>query len=313
MGCRAVKCPSCGADIELDETREFGFCSYCGTKVVQDKMIVEYRGAVKLDTSDELKNLYQLARRSRKNKDYDNAQKYYEQIIIKDPTSWEANFYEMYFRSLNCKVAEIAQVSVRLSNNLESTFNLLKKYKSDTEYQKKAVNEIVKRINAVSAIYISSAESHYKSIDSNVRYKYLTEKDQRKNAAIQLCYNCGDYVIKVFGDDFSEYALNAWRAGVSKNGTYSARKVYVNKIKTFDADFKGTKSAFKDKKPVPFGLKITLAVAWILLIFVILIVEVSPEAGLGFLVLALVLFFIIIKKRSKNNNKILAEKDNNKV
>ena len=29
-----LKCPSCNANIELDGAREFGFCCYCGTKVI---------------------------------------------------------------------------------------------------------------------------------------------------------------------------------------------------------------------------------------------------------------------------------------
>lgn len=33
MGMKALKCPYCGADIELDESIEYGFCSYCGTKI----------------------------------------------------------------------------------------------------------------------------------------------------------------------------------------------------------------------------------------------------------------------------------------
>ena len=28
-----VKCPNCGASIQLDSDREEGFCSYCGSKV----------------------------------------------------------------------------------------------------------------------------------------------------------------------------------------------------------------------------------------------------------------------------------------
>ena len=32
-----LKCPNCGADITLDVTRDFGFCSYCGTKVLLDE------------------------------------------------------------------------------------------------------------------------------------------------------------------------------------------------------------------------------------------------------------------------------------
>ncbi len=30
----SLKCPDCGADIQLDNDREFGFCMYCGTKVL---------------------------------------------------------------------------------------------------------------------------------------------------------------------------------------------------------------------------------------------------------------------------------------
>lgn len=33
MAIRALKCPSCGADITLDDSREFGYCSYCGTQI----------------------------------------------------------------------------------------------------------------------------------------------------------------------------------------------------------------------------------------------------------------------------------------
>lgn len=30
-------CPNCKANLELDDTREFGFCQYCGTKILLEK------------------------------------------------------------------------------------------------------------------------------------------------------------------------------------------------------------------------------------------------------------------------------------
>ena len=30
-------CPNCKANIELDDSREFGFCQYCGTKILLEK------------------------------------------------------------------------------------------------------------------------------------------------------------------------------------------------------------------------------------------------------------------------------------
>ena len=42
-----LKCPSCGADIILDDSREFGFCQFCGTQIQNDairKLKIEYSG-----------------------------------------------------------------------------------------------------------------------------------------------------------------------------------------------------------------------------------------------------------------------------
>ena len=35
----AVKCPQCGAEIEITEERQFCFCRYCGTKIIIDDEI----------------------------------------------------------------------------------------------------------------------------------------------------------------------------------------------------------------------------------------------------------------------------------
>ncbi|MBE6816708.1 MAG: TFIIB-type zinc ribbon-containing protein [Ruminococcaceae bacterium] len=49
MGFVKLNCPNCGANIELSEDREYGFCSFCGTKVVQEKIVVEHRGHISVD------------------------------------------------------------------------------------------------------------------------------------------------------------------------------------------------------------------------------------------------------------------------
>ena len=35
----ALRCPNCSGDIELDDSREFGFCLYCGTKIMVQKYV----------------------------------------------------------------------------------------------------------------------------------------------------------------------------------------------------------------------------------------------------------------------------------
>ena len=33
---KTFNCPNCGAQIFLDDSRDFGFCQYCGTKIMLD-------------------------------------------------------------------------------------------------------------------------------------------------------------------------------------------------------------------------------------------------------------------------------------
>lgn len=37
MGLVAAKCAQCGAAIEVDESRESGYCPHCGTKYITEK------------------------------------------------------------------------------------------------------------------------------------------------------------------------------------------------------------------------------------------------------------------------------------
>ena len=55
MGFIPMICPQCGAQIEIVDSRDFGFCSYCGTKIVRDKIVIEHRGSISLDHSAEIK------------------------------------------------------------------------------------------------------------------------------------------------------------------------------------------------------------------------------------------------------------------
>ena len=55
-----VKCPNCGAAIQLDSSREEGFCSYCGSKVLVQEAI----NKVKIDKSGDIQNFLNLSKAS---------------------------------------------------------------------------------------------------------------------------------------------------------------------------------------------------------------------------------------------------------
>ena len=38
----------CGADLQIDNTRDFFFCNYCGAKMLVEKQYIEYSGKVSI-------------------------------------------------------------------------------------------------------------------------------------------------------------------------------------------------------------------------------------------------------------------------
>ena len=80
-----LKCPNCGADITLDDTREFGFCSYCGTKVLLD----EYKKRV--DGVPGVANLLLRADDFLKQGNVEKAREYYNRVLDIDINNNEAN------------------------------------------------------------------------------------------------------------------------------------------------------------------------------------------------------------------------------
>lgn len=48
-----LRCPDCGADLEVDNSREFCFCQYCGTKIIlEDQSASIRRTKARLKTID---------------------------------------------------------------------------------------------------------------------------------------------------------------------------------------------------------------------------------------------------------------------
>lgn len=96
---KQLTCEMCGSTELIKQDGVF-VCQACGTKYSVEeakKMMVEgtvdVQGTVKIDMSEKLQNLYQVARRAKDDNDSETAAKYYDMILVEDPTSWEASFY----------------------------------------------------------------------------------------------------------------------------------------------------------------------------------------------------------------------------
>ena len=187
---KQLTCEMCGGTDLIKQDGVF-MCQNCGMKYSVEeakKMMIEgtvdVQGTVKVDSSDELKNLYQIARRAKDDDNAENAAKYYDMILIKDPESWEATFYVVYFNAMQCKIAHIQSAAVSVTNCIDTVLKLIKNNVTDEEEQKNAYMEVASRVMIIAMMLYNAAKSHYDDIDAQIQYKYTQEWLNRAFATI---------------------------------------------------------------------------------------------------------------------------------
>jgi uncharacterized Zn finger protein (UPF0148 family) len=255
---KALTCEMCGSTNLIKEGGVF-VCQSCGTKYSVEeakKMMVEgtvdVKGTVKVDSSDELKNLYEIARRAKDSDNSENAAKYYDMILIKDPGSWEANYYVVYFQAKSCKIAEIRSAAISISNCLESVLTLIKNNITDKLEQKTALTEILLRNIEIATMLAGAARSHYLGIDVSIQGQYTQEYIDRAVESANILYIYGNLVETMFDQDCYGVAVSSWKQAINIHKQYIPliqQKVenlnliisYCDKIRKSDPSFPNPK------------------------------------------------------------------------
>lgn len=81
-----VKCPGCGASIQLDADRETGFCSFCGSTVKVQEAIQK----IKFDNTDLIKNNLILAETALESKEYEKCVAIADKVLEADTNNSKA-------------------------------------------------------------------------------------------------------------------------------------------------------------------------------------------------------------------------------
>jgi len=226
-------------------------CSYCGAKYSVSEIERTPVSVSNSNSSTELDNLYQVARRARDTKNSENAQKFYEQILIKDPSSWEANFYSVYFQSMNCVIADICSAANNLTNLEEIVIKMVYDSIGGADERRKTINEISCRLIDISKMFTDVARNHYLGIDSNIRMQYNAEYAANVCAARDILFHCGDCIIKIFGDDYCDLAIMCWEVGIVEHKSVRSLMAFnkTNKdiFKTYSAKVKTYRDKLKNR------------------------------------------------------------------
>lgn len=253
---KRMTCEMCNG-IDLVKIDGLYVCQNCGTKYSVEeakKMMIEgpvdvSGSTIKVDQSEELNNLYILARRARNDKNSENAQKFYEQILVKDPASWEANFYSVYYQTLNCRVAEMQSAAIRFCNCEDTVLKLIVDNRKDNAQMFKAVDEMTGKCLEISLLLFQNARSNYYNFDIETRTNYTQEYINRGFAARDIVYNFGDLIELTFGEHYAkELSIHCWKAGIDEHMALMpllAKKElnkgiitqYANKVKKYDSSY----------------------------------------------------------------------------
>ncbi len=211
---KRLTCEMCGSTDLMKQDGVF-VCQSCGCKYSVEeakKMMVEGTvdvsgSKVKIDDSEELKKLYQVARRAGNSDNSENAAKYYDMILMKDPESWEANFYAVYYKAMSCKFAEIPSALGDVTKCIPGTFNLIKKYVEEPEQRIKAFNEVLARTTILAKSMLISYGNYYESIPESIRSNYLNEYKSVLHAFKEATSKPISLIIYLYSND-EEFMLN---------------------------------------------------------------------------------------------------------
>lgn len=89
MGLVAAKCTQCGANIEVDDTKEAGICKFCGTAFITQKAINNYitnntyniQNATLIIPTRNVENIKKLGNEEYQKGNYDKAYEYFSEVL----------------------------------------------------------------------------------------------------------------------------------------------------------------------------------------------------------------------------------------
>ena len=219
---KALTCEMCGSTNIVKEDGLY-VCQSCGTKYSVEearKMMVEgtvdVKGTVKVDTTEELNNLYKIARRAKDSNNYGDAAKYYEMIILKEPNDWEASFYAPYFKTMDSDIDNISIAASNINNNIKPVLSLIKNNLDKVDDIEEALSDVTNRLIHIGKLFCRAAKDNYR-----IHAKARNAANNCAEDLIEACrigYTLGDCIVDLFGKGYYENLVRmAWSYGIKCN------------------------------------------------------------------------------------------------
>ena len=211
-----IKCPECGKDISDKAVS----CPHCGNPIAA---LFDKQSKDKAD-DDELQRYLALARRAKEENNGENAARYYDLVLQKNPLSWEASFYQVYFTAMGCKIIQISAAAISIANCLDNVMYLIKNQENFID-QQTAKLEVSFAVGKGVIILANGAVNHYNAY-STVEGAFNEYADRIVN-----CGNILDSFIKAVQNNFPD------DKGVVSEFAETYARYIVNNIKAYNRDY----------------------------------------------------------------------------
>lgn len=261
---KQLTCEMCGGTDLVKQDGVF-VCQSCGCKYSVEqakKMMIEGSvdvsgSTVKVDSSQELDNLYLLARRAKVEGNLENGLKYYNMILVKDPNNWEPVLYQALFTALTGSHNANFDRSIEIVDNcIETVVSNIKNNISLVDEQKVAIAETADAILGFATSSYESVDKVYHSGPIASRIDFVDTFLKASTMSIDLIIHLADCIETYFPDqeDLIDISVKLWKDAVnkaskreiknmlesmsSKAETKETIKIIENKIKKYDSNYK---------------------------------------------------------------------------
>lgn len=205
---KQLTCEMCGSTNLMKQDGVF-VCQSCGTKysieeakkLMIDGTVDVTGSAVKIDSSEDIDNLFVLARRAKAAGDYVSATKYYQMITVKDPKNWEAYFLPMCFKIDESSVQDLSRETKIMLNSLGEALQLIADNVKDPDARQEAVGEVIEYCCILSKVIDSRTNSAFNNLSAEARQANINIMIDNNVASMLIEKTLADRLCDIFAED----------------------------------------------------------------------------------------------------------------
>ena len=295
MKLTAAKCPSCGADIEVDKDSDKTKCEFCGSSIIVEDAIAKIKisGSVEISNLPKTKTLLINANRAYDSGEYDEAYQKYDKLLELDPNQGIAVFRKSLIKNVLSsnsdsdprRITDSYKIACELIDDKKALQDCLIDFYNKTKSMCDDINKNTHVDSTDEIKEIFNGLSHSLSA-MTLMFDYI-DNDDNKLIAIDSILIVADYLL---APRYTMEKVSLFSFAIATYGGYSFKKYdydYIYEVKQIIEKYEDIKDKIinkdvkieepnkeeVDNKPLNIKLFIIIgAVFYVLMIIIIMIV-----------------------------------------